>query len=260
MKTSKSFCLILLASLSLSVTAVANQSAQLSRDEMLAPLHNPQADYPGSPERPITRSLLMQLRQLNDSGEVFQAWRLLAKQKDGYAQSATRIFGEDITVERCVVESNWKLVVGTEVRERLYVPYAQAYQKHYIDYLEANLRYPTTLDIEKMYQRTDDELGLPQSVSVDLMMNLVPEDWGRKIFFDELSSVLQIGRPAYPKRWFHYTNISDARAVPESIVAQDITVDQAKKLYKKAAGEIAKCMAQKLKPTPREDNREGLYD
>lgn len=229
----------------ISISAFANTQASLETDT--TPLNDPQVDYPGTTEQPLTRALLSKLYTLNKAGKTYDAWKVLADQGDGYAKSATKIFGGGISVEKCVVESNWKLVVSAETRERYYLEYAQLYQKHYVEHLDKNLRYPNTLEIEKLYQRTDDELGLPQSVSVDLMMNLVPEDWARRIAFDELSSSLGIGRHARPKRWFHYTKISDERAVAESITAQDISVDQAKALYRKAAGMIAKCMAKKLK-------------
>jgi len=217
-----------------------------------APLHDPQVDFPGSPEKPLTRELLSRLSSLNESNQIFEAWKALAEQNDGYAESATRIFGNKITVEKCVVESNWDIVVGEEVFNRLYIPYAQLYQRHYIEFLKENRRYPNTLEIEKLYQRTDNELGLPQSVSVDLMMNLVPVDWRRRIFFDSFSNLIGVGRSAQPKLWFHYTEISDARVSSESITAQDINVDQAKQIYKKATGKVAKCMAKRLKASGNE--------
>lgn len=251
MKSMIQSLLVFLMSVALSSTAWAQANSISSSSETdTTPLHDPQVDYPGSTEKPLTRALIAQLYALNKDGQIYQAWKILADQDDGYAQSATRIFGGGISVEKCVVESNWKLVVSAETKERYFEDYAQLYQKHYIEHLDKNLRYPNSLEIEKLYQRTDDEFGLPQSVSVDLMMNLVPEEWGRRIFFDELSSSLGIGRHARPKRWFHYTKLSEARAVPEFITAQNINVDQAKALYRKAAGLIAKCMAKKLKPKP----------
>jgi hypothetical protein len=228
-----------------SLVQQSSQAGDGSSDEM--PLNDPQADYPGSPEKPLTRGLLNKLKELNQSEKILEAWTLLAAQKDGYAKSATRIFGDSITVEKCVVEGNWKMVVGDEARAVLYLPYAKLYQRYYIEFLETNLRYPNTLDIEKMYQQADIDFGLPQSVSVDLMMNLVPTDWTRRKIFDEISSLAHVGRKAHPKLWYHYTDISDARISPDSITAEDLNVDEAKALYRRANKKVAKCMIKKLK-------------
>lgn len=228
-----------------SVQQVSQAGVDDASDEM--PLNDPQADYPGSPEKPLTRGLLKKLKDLNQSEKILEAWQLLASQKDGYAKSATRIFGDSITVEKCVVEGNWKMVVGDEARAVLYLPYAKLYQRYYIEYLETNLRYPNTLDIEKMYQQADIDFGLPQSVSVDLMMNLIPTDWNRRKIFDEISTLAGVGRKAHPKLWYHYTDISDARISPDSITAEDLNVDQAMALYRRANKRVAKCMIKKLK-------------
>lgn len=250
MKNSSLLFCVLLEVIGISLSAAAQEHPSI------IPLHDPQADYPGSPEKPLTRTLISQLSELNSSGRVFEAWLLLAQQNDGYAKSATRIFGKKITVEKCVVEGNWKNVVGEEVRSKLYLPYAQLYQHYYIEFLKTQHRYPNTLEIETMYRNADDALGLPQSVSVDLMMNLVPTDWKRRIFFDDFSSLLGIGQDASPKYWYHYTKISPARVSKEFITAQDIDQDQAKKIYKKSAGTVAKCMAKKLKPSSSRESHE----
>lgn len=211
-------------------------------------LNNPQADYPGSPEIPLTRELIAKLYQLNKAGNVLDAWELLATQNDGYAISAAAIFGDDITVGKCVVEQNWRVVVGDEVRARLYHSYAKLYQYSYIRFLDRNHRYPNSLDIEKLYQKADDALGLPQSVSVDLLFNTIPADWKTRVFFDRLSSLVGVGNMVMEKRWYDYTELSYARVVSQSITAKDVNVRQAKDIFKKTAALVAKCMARILKP------------
>lgn len=213
-------------------------------------LHNPQADYPGSPEKALTASIINELYTRNSNGQILEAWQLLAAQKDGYAHSAVKIFGKKITVEKCVVLSNWEVVVGKEVRNRLYEPYAKLYQKSYIDFLNDNHRYPNSLEIEKLYRNADDALGLPQSVSVDLLLNAVPADWKKRIFFDDLSTALGIGRAAEQKRWYDYTKLSPARVTRESIAADNVNAEQAKAIYRKTTKVIAKCMLKKLKANP----------
>lgn len=287
MKIKQAYTLVFLALISLSLPIMANtanvssessainelSSESLLTDEniltelaaaLAVPLHDPQLDYPGSPEKALTENLILELISLNDSNQIYSAWHVLAKQNDGYAKSATRIFGNKITVERCVVESNWKLVVGRKVKNEKYFLYAKQFQRHYIDYLQTNRRYPNSLEIEKMYQQTDDEFELPQSVSVDLMMNLVPTDWKFRVFFDNFSSLIKIGQNETPKLWYHYTKLSSARTVSQFITANDITTEQAKKNYKNMAKKVASCMAKKIKsksdPQPQLPTEELSHD
>ena len=201
-----------------------------------------------SPEKPLTANLIQRLYELNKTDQVLTAWQILAEQKDGYAISAAKIFGHSITVGKCVVEGNWKVVVGEEVRTRLYKSYAKLYQRSYIEFLDLNLRYPNTLEIEKLYQSADDAMGLPQSVSVDLLLNAVPGDWKKRVFFDRLSSLIGVGRLANDKRWYHYTQISEERIIEESIVANNVTTEEAMAIFEKTTAEVTKCMVKKLIP------------
>src|ERR1700692_3120421 len=171
-------------------------------------LNDPQTDYPGSPELPLTQDLITKLYELNESGNVFDAWALLAKQHDGYAISAAKIFGNHTTVGKCVVESNWTVVVGDDVKKRLYNTYAQFYQYSYIRFLDQNHRYPNSFEIENLYMKADNGLGLPEVVSVDLLFNTIPSDWQRRVFFDRLSSLLGVGKMVTDKRWYDYTKLS----------------------------------------------------
>lgn len=212
-------------------------------------LNDPQRDYPGSPENPLTQSLITELYSRNEAGQVLAAWEILAAQKDGYAHSATKIFGKKITVGKCVVESNWDVVVGKQVRDQLFDAYAKLYQRTYIEFLDKNHRYPNSLEIEMLYRNSDEALGLPQSVSVDLMLNAVPAEWRKRLFFDRFSSLIGIGRNVEPKRWYDYTELSNERQVQESIAANNITADEAKAIYRKTTGRVAKCMVKKLKQT-----------
>lgn len=212
-------------------------------------LNNPQRDYPGSPEKPLTLALIAELYSRNEAGQVLAAWEMLAAQKDGYARSATKIFGKKITVGKCVVESNWDVVVGKQVRDLLFDAYAELYQRTYIEFLDKNHRYPNSLEIEILYRNADEALGLPQSVSVDLMLNAVPAEWRKRFFFDRFSSLIGIGRMVEAKRWYDYTELSKERQVQESIAADNITADEAKAIYRKTTALVAKCMAKKLKPT-----------
>jgi hypothetical protein len=212
------------------------------------------AQYPGSPEKALTATLISKLYELNDAGQVFQAWKLLADQKDGYAVSAADIFGDKITVGKCVVQSNWKIVVGEEVRARLYQTYARSFQRSYIDFLNAHDRYPNSLEIELLYQNADDALGLPQYVSVDLLLNVIPDDWQKRVFFDRLSSFLGVGRLADNKHWYDYTKLSKARVVPESILAKNITVAEAEAIFEQDTRLVTKCMVRILKTSSKKDH------
>lgn len=211
-------------------------------------LNDPQVDYPGSSEKPLTQELISELYKLNNAGDVLAAWKLLSSQNDGYAYSAAKIFGDRTAVGKCVVEENWKIVVGEDVRQKLYHPYAQLYQRSYIEFLDTNHRYPNSLEIEILYRNADDALGLPQSVSVDLLFNAVPSDWGTRVFFDRLSSLVGVGNLVNDKHWYDYTKLGSARVVNDSIAAQNLDVAQAKAIFKKTAGRVAKCMLQILKP------------
>jgi hypothetical protein len=139
----------------------STQEAELSAEKRIGP------------ELPITPVLIEDLKKLNISGEIHAAWLMLASMKDGYAESAADIVGKATTVGKCVVEENWRVVVGEETRKTLLPQYAQYYQKSYIDFLEKNQRYPTSLEIEYLYRNADDAFELPQAVSVDLLFNSV---------------------------------------------------------------------------------------
>lgn len=225
---------------------VLNATAQ-SPTQNEIPLHDPQMDYPGSPELPLTASLIDKLFKLNSDGKIYDVWALLAAQKDGYAQSAVRIFGEKLTLQKCTVVSNWKVVVGEEVRAQHFDRYAQVFQHHYISYLNQNHKYPSTVEIEKMYQQTNTDMNLPQRISVDLMFNTVPENWDLRQFLDGLGAVLGFGRYAKKMRWYHYIDISEARMSTEMIQIEGASIPEMKKNYKQTSKEIARCMFRKLK-------------
>lgn len=237
------------------LTIIAQQTVQATNIEILPeaspqaefPLHNPQADYPGSPELPLTAVLIDQLHKLNSDGKIYEVWALLAGQKDGYAQSAVRIFGEKLTLQKCTVVSNWKVVVGDEVRAQHFDRYAQVFQQHYISFLNQNHKYPNTVEIEKMYQQTNADMHLPQRISVDLMFNTIPENWDLRQFLDELGAVLGFGRYAKKMRWYHYIDISEARTSTEMVKIEGASVAEMKKNYKATSKEIARCMFRKLK-------------
>ena len=192
-------------------------------------------------EKPVTDELIAQVQELNQKNEVLSAWKILAGQGDGYAKTAGKIFSEEVTLEGCIVRANWDNIVGKSVRRELFGKYAQLYQSHYIEFLNVNRNYPHTADIEKMYQIADDELGLPQSVSVDLMLNLVPVESIRKFFSDGFSNLIFFGGFSFSKKWYQFTKISKSRISEEFITAQDITPRQADKIMWRTARKAGSC-------------------
>jgi hypothetical protein len=120
-------------------------------------------------------------REFNKNGKITEGYLELAKLGDSYAEAASKIFDNSKdTLERCVIQAHWLTVVGGETKDKYFDRYGKQYQSNYIELVCKERKLPKTDRIEKLYGDTLLFMGLPDSLSIDKILNRQPKNsWFR---------------------------------------------------------------------------------
>lgn len=170
---------------------------------------------------------------------LFETWKILSP-GDAYARTATKIFSPTVTLEGCLIRAQWDTATGKEVRQEKFQEFGFKYQQKYILFLLLNDRLPNTLEIEHLYMDTADSMNLPRLILIDLLLNTLPENSGRKFLVDAMSSFIHFGGFSITKRWYDFTGIKADR-ISNDFEVLDIDPKTAKKIYLKTVRKSTKC-------------------
>lgn len=185
---------------------------------------------------------------------LYETWKILSP-GDSYARTATKIFSPIVTLEGCLIRAQWDNVVGREVREERFEEFGFKYQQKYILFLLLNDRLPNTFEIEHLYIDTADSMGLSRNILVDLLLNTLPEDSGRKFLVDALSSMIHFGGFSITKRWYDFVGIK-AERISNEFEVLDLDPKLAKKIYLKTVRKSFSCWHKRADP---DTENETLY-
>ncbi|HEY9078809.1 hypothetical protein [Magnetovibrio sp.] len=123
-------------------------------------------------DRKVSRKALQKAYELHHQGRIAEAYAVLAREGDEYAADAAQILGSEPSFFKSVVENYWDLAVGAKIRKDKWIPTARQHQKQYLDGMRENQAHlPKSNFIEESYKTAAELNELPETVSVDLVLN-----------------------------------------------------------------------------------------
>ena len=154
--------------------------------------------------------------EFNKEGNIPAAYNEFAKIGDTYAVAATKIFDTSrVTMERCVIQAHWLNVVGADEKDKYFDKYGKRYQHNYIDLVCKNKKLPKTDQIEKLYGDTLKDMDLPDSLSIDKVLNRQDRNSKFRILQNVSTHVLN-GEISFDEKmlkgeWYDAINIDSSR-------------------------------------------------
>lgn len=170
-------------------------------------------------------------RAYNEQGKITEGYKLFASLGDSYAAAASKIFDSSkVTMERCVIQSHWIRVVGFDTKDKLFDQYGKQYQSNYIELVCNVKKLPRTARIERLYGDTLKDMKLPDSLSIDKVLNRQPRGSAYRKFQNLFCNVMN-GSLSLEKNGEWYDAISiDRGRVSDNQYKADISEKDADNL------------------------------
>lgn len=189
----------------------------------------------------VQLQVLNEAIELNENGTVLGAWQKMREGGDSYAKMAVNIFSEEITLENCLIAEVWRNAVGDDMRKMFFPHYAKVYQSKYLNFTKENMRLPNTSELETLYAETADELRLPRTVSIDLLMNTASDKSCRSNMLNLFSNMIGFGKIKSSKKWWDYTELPEVRISTKTLKIDTISNKDAEIALSSASFKAAKC-------------------